>query len=334
MAKSRKFTKDREWLIQEYVIKDRPRKDVAAECGLTEAGLKSVLSQLDVKKEKFFIKEEVLKDLIDQKLRVEEIAEKLGCHTTTVYRYMKKYNLECLAQPKEYVQYDDTNDEKICALYMDGMSSTEIAKIFNTNHTTIFAHLHHCEIPIRGLVESQWNYQGKEIHEDLLDYNKVYDLYVIQKLSKKEIGLKYGCDARVIDRILKEFKIHVRNPSEAKIGQMVGDNHPNWQGGITGLHMRLREAFYVQQVPQVLKRDNYCCQMCGSKKSLQVHHKKYFSEILHRILNEHPNLDPIKDQNELYEIALKDKEFSDLDNLITYCKECHLFKVHGYQHKK
>ena len=40
---------------------------------------------------------------------------------------------------------------------------------------------------------------------------------------------------------------------------MIGEKHPNWQGGITGLHMRLREAFHIQQVPQVLKRDNYTC---------------------------------------------------------------------------
>ena len=59
MAKARKFNKDREWLIQEYVINDRPRKEVANECGLTEAGLKSVLLNLDVKKEKFVIKQPI-----------------------------------------------------------------------------------------------------------------------------------------------------------------------------------------------------------------------------------------------------------------------------------
>ena len=39
-------------------------------------------------------------------------------------------------------------------------------------------------------------------------------------------------------------------------------------------------------------------------------------------------------QNKLYDIAMQDKEFNDLDNLVTYCKECHLFKVHGYKHKE
>ena len=170
--------------------------------------------------------------------------------------------------------------------------------------------------------------------DDLKSYYTVYDLYITQKLSKKELANKYNCDTDVIDRILKKFNIPIRGCSESKIGVMVGDKHPNWQGGITGLHYRLREAFYVQQVPLVLARDHYCCQLCGSKENLQVHHKKHFTDILHRVLNEHSELDPVKDQNELYDIALKDSEFNDLDNLITYCKECHLFKVHRYKYKE
>lgn len=334
MKKSRKFNKDREWLIEEYVIKDRSRAEVAAECGLTVAGLKSVLIQLDVKKEKLVIKKEILQDLVNQELNAQEIAKTLNCSTTSVYRHLKKYNLKILAKPKEHTYYDASNDEKICAYYMDGMSTTEIAKIFGITHTTVVTHLKHCEIPIRTLSEAQWNYNQKEFPQDLKDYNKVYDMYVVQKMSKKELGKKYNCDPQVIDRILKEFNIPIRNNSEAHIGLIAGEKHHNWQGGITGLHMRLREAFYIQQVPKILKRDHYCCQLCGSKKTLQVHHKKHFSVILRRILIENQNLDPIKDQNELYNIALQDKEFCDFDNLITYCKECHLFKVHGYKHRE
>lgn len=334
MAQSRKFNKTKEWLIQEYIINNRLRKEIAEECGLTEAGLKSVLAKLDIKKEKLVIKEEVLKNLVEQLYSAEQIAEKLNCSKTSVYRYLKKYNLTILAEPKEYEQYDATNDDKICSYYMDGMSSTEIAKIFNTTHCTILKHLEHCGITRRTLSESQWNYNNKEFPEDLKDYDKVYDMYINQKLSKKDLSDKYNCSTRVIDRVLKEFDIPIRNNSEAKIGLFVGDKHPNWQGGITGLHMRLREAFYVQQVPKVLARDNYTCQRCGAKRPLQVHHINHFSTIFHRILDEHPDLDPIKDQNELYEIALKDSEFCDLNNLVTYCKECHLFHIHGYKRKE
>ena len=41
----------------------------------------------------------------------------------------------------------------------------------------------------------------------------------------------------------------------------------------------------------------------------------------------------IENVNDLYNIAIKDKEFCDLDNLITYCKDCHYGKIHGYNLK-
>jgi len=34
---------------------------------------------------------------------------------------------------------------------------------------------------------------------------------------------------------------------------------------------------------------------------------------------------------ELYKIIVNDERFLDEDNLITYCKECHLFKIHKYK---
>ena len=42
----------------------------------------------------------------------------------------------------------------------------------------------------------------------------------------------------------------------------------------------------------------------------------------------------INDQDQLYKIALQDKEFTNLNNLITYCKDCHFYKIHCYQRKE
>jgi hypothetical protein len=70
-------------------------------------------------------------------------------------------------------------------------------------------------------------YNQKEFPQDLRDKDLVYDLYINQKLSKKDLGEKYNCDPDVIDRILHEFKIPVRNNSESKIGLRIGENHPN-----------------------------------------------------------------------------------------------------------
>lgn len=179
-------------------------------------------------------------------------------------------------------------DAEICELYTDfKLSSTEIAKIFGLTHNTILTHLKHCGIERRSLSEAQFNHYGKDYPKDFSDKNKMIELYITKKLSKKSIAEIYNCDPCVIDTVLKKFNIPIRNNSESKKGLMIGENHPNWKGGITKLHQRLREYFYVNQVPLVSKRDNYTCQLCGKTHTiLHVHHIKPFSEILKRIVIE------------------------------------------------
>ena len=74
--------------------------------------------------------------------------------------------------------------------------------------------------------------------------------------------------------------------------------------------------------------------MCGETHKLQVHHIKPFKDIFDKILSEHPELDVLNDKDELYEIMRKDERFNDIDNLVTYCKKCHLTIVHGYKMNK
>lgn len=325
-----KFTKTEQWLIEEYVIKNRPRQEIADECGLTLSGLKSLLSKWNIKKEKLDIPKEKLEQLINQKLNHKEIESILGIGQTTLYRYLNKYNLSILVEPNIDSKYDDTYDNLICQLYLDGFSSTEIGKEFGISHKTVLNHLQHCKIPIRTLSESQWVHNQKEFPIELANYDIVYDLYINQKLSKKDLGITFNCNPDVIDRVLRNFNIPIRDNSESKIGLCTGDKHWNWKGGITSLARRLREFFGVNQILKVLERDHYECQLCGSKKHLHVHHIKHFKDILKRILEENPNLDPVTNINELYNIAIKDSEFCDLNNLITYCKDCHYSKIHGY----
>lgn len=81
---------------------------------------------------------------------------------------------------------------------------------------------------------------------------------------------------------------------------------------------------------QVKNRDKNVCQICGKNHNLEVHHIIPFKQLLNQFLKENSNLN-IKDNiNELYELGTKYKPLNDLDNLITYCKDCHLFNIHKY----
>ena len=92
-----------------------------------------------------------------------------------------------------------------------------------------------------------------------------------------------------------------------------------------------QRALMTQQLRKRIKeRDNYTCKICGSHSNLHVHHQRHFSDILKEIITEHKEYDVQKDKDKLYEIIINDSRFTDESNLITLCKTCHLFIVHGY----
>lgn len=262
----RKFNKSKEWLYEEYVIKNRDRKEIAKECGLTLAGLKNALSKYEIYKPEFNIPIEQLKKYLEEGKSVTEISKIFHCGKTSIYRRMRTNNLSINYKP-DYKQYDDVNDEIICSLYLNGMSPNDIGNKLGISRAAVKNHLIHCGVSLRGCVEAQ-------------------------------------------------------------IGYRCGEKHPNWQGGVTSIYMRLRTAFEVQLKPKAQKRDNNTCQFCGKIEDLCVHHKRPFREIVDEIINEHPELDIKKDVNILYDIAVRDDRFTDLSNLITCCNKCH-YKLHG-----
>ena len=146
-----KFNKTKEWLEEEYIIKNHSREEIASECGLTLAGLKSTLARFNLKKEKLDISKEKLESLVDKKLNHKEIEKELNIGQTTLYRYLRKYILDIKAEPIENSRYDDINDLLMCQLYLDGFSTTEIGEEFKISARTVQNHLQHCGVPRRSL---------------------------------------------------------------------------------------------------------------------------------------------------------------------------------------
>ena len=272
-----------------------------------------------------------LKELFYECKPVLYIADELGIGRRAVERAIKELNL---IRPKSMMsreQYDDSKDKDIIELYNSGKSPEEIGKIVGLSRCGVKNHLKRNDITIRNSSEAFFAKNGKEFPNELKNYEDLYDLYVVQRLSKKEIGKMFNIAPHVVDRVLKHFNIHVRDCSESKFGLCAGEKHPNWKGGVTGLYGLLRVYFKIRQNKFVLKRDGNKCKLCGSKKKLQVHHIRHFSDIFKEILSEHTDLSVAENKEELYNIMINDERFNDLDNLTTYCKECHLFKVHGYK---
>lgn len=272
--------------------------------------------------------------LFNECVPVREMSKKLGVYTNAIYRKINELGLVRPKSMKSRDQYDDSKDEEIIKMYNDGMTPNQIAKEVGISRSSVKNHLKHCGVELRDISKGLFAYNKKEFPKELENYETLYDMYVVQRLSKKNIAETLNVATHVIDRCLKNLNVHVRGNSEARIGLFGGPNHPNWKGGRSGLYVRLREYFRITQIGDVVKRDGKKCQMCGSTHKLHVHHIRPFKDIFEEILSEHKDLDVVENQEELYEIMRNDKRFNDLDNLITYCKECHLFKVHGYKKKE
>ncbi len=101
--------------------------------------------------------------------------------------------------------------------------------------------------------------------------------------------------------------------SESLIGKMSGENHWNYQGGITPLHKQIRFCDKSDEWrTQIFTRDNFTCQECNKNSCyIEAHHIKPFNLI-------------IKENNiTSLEQALLCPELWDISNGKTLCKECH-----------
>lgn len=219
----------------------------------------------------------------------------------------------------------------------ENLSSVEIGKILNRGYRTVQRALNKNGVQLRSLSDSQFVKLDKTPNIRLYDKDWLYEQHITLKRSCKDIAEELEVDARTVRRHMQKLDIHTRTNAESKIGLMVGDKHPNWKGGVTDLYPLLRLYFKTNIAPNVAKRDEYTCQLCGATHTvLHVHHIISFSQIVKTIIDEHPEIDSESPNGKamLYDIIVHDKRFLDEDNLITYCKDCHFFKIHKYQHKK
>lgn len=337
---------DYDWLYDQYITKNRRTVEIAEEYGCKPSTIGSWIYKFKLKKPvdtryhapKFQYQQHdyLFHNHIELHRSMAEIAAENGVSSDTIRYNLKKNGIE----PWQTVEKPDRTDEEIediISLYCDKkLSTNEIAKRYNTTHGTIKRYLKKNGIKIRGLSEAQFAHNGVDYNDDLNDKDLLESLHWDNNMTCEEIGLLYGIHGSTVRRIMQRIGARTKTNAESKVGYMVGEKHPNWRGGITPLHLLLREYFHVNQVPVIAKRDNYTCQLCGANHTvLHVHHIRPFSEIIREICDEYPELSPsdTDDMQKLYDIITHDSRFLDEDNLITYCRDCHFFKVHKYNRK-
>lgn len=128
-----------------------------------------------------------------------------------------------------------------------------------------------------------------------------------EKQSKERMGKPSGA-------LDKSWKLkHIK-----KSPNINGENNPNWKGGKTKTSQLIRSsAEYSFWRKQIFERDNYTCQICnrrnkkGDKVIIEADHIYPFYKIIDDF-----NITSIEE-------AISCKEFWDVDNGRTLCRECH-----------
>lgn len=217
---------------------------------------------------------------IDEKLSTREVAEKMNVSKATISKRLRDYkwvrtpdearlytkrDYELIAQKKR----KPIDKDKLYQLYcVEKYSTPDLEKVFNAERSTI-----------RNRLKKYGWMRSKEETYKQARRNK--------KLRDANLGKKATLETR-------------KKLSEVHKGLQAGENHPNWQGGITPINKIIRHSNeYKEWIKNVFERDDYVCQMCESKSGeLHANHIKKFSD--------YPEL-----------------RF-DINNGITLCKNCHL----------
>lgn len=330
---------DKNWLYYMYVVQDYTSKEIADMYGCKASTITTYVSRYGLEKIPKNINDATEEELryyyFTEERPPSHIAPLYNAATKEIRQLFREFNIP-MTRTKRKASIDDYNLDE---LYNDkNYSINKIAKITGSNRKTITRRLEELNIDKRTHAEAQFVYHHGDIASKIMDHlddrDWIYTEYVTNRKSATAIAEYIGCERSSVIRRLNEFDIGVRDNSESKIGIMVGDKHPNWQGGITELNALCRQYFHTNIRPKVLSRDGYKCSICGSTYSdepLHVHHLYNFSNIMHDICNENEDLDITDDRQELYNIIVNHSLFNELSLLITLCESCHWFDIHGYE---
>lgn len=134
--------------------------------------------------------------------------------------------------------------------------------------------------------------------------HKCYLASIVHAWNKGKIEYKQCLHCGKIIRKWKKYcsyDCYIKDVDVSKFlpPPMKGKDNPAWKGGITKITIKERTKFAKVTGKKVLERDNYTCQICGSKEDLQVDHIQSWKEYV-------------------------EDRFT-IDNCRTLCRSCHYF---------
>lgn len=156
-------------------------------------------------------KDELEEKYVKQDKSAREIAEKCHVAFSTVYLWLKKFDIpRKIVSVKRPLSLGKPSKEELYREYIEEKKSIdEIAKIHSAGRNTIRMWLIKNEIPLRTLSEELLK------HKKLPSREELDDLYIGKGMSMKKIAEMYKTGTRIIKRLLKNYDISVRSYEDA-----------------------------------------------------------------------------------------------------------------------
>ena len=288
-----------------------------------------IIPETFVLKKCYHISKEDLESMyIGEHMAQWQIAEEIGCSQGYVYNMMKYYNIKTrgsvIFTPQQRASISDEIEQR----YKNGETQEQIAKEVGYSRRHVSEILHERGVQIRG--------RGKYTpHQRALIYDKIEQEYKDGK-STYQIAKEFGYSRSRIEIILQERGVQTRvtggTITHQEMALITADkiqdcidkgmnqhqiaehfNVSDWKifdlaekFNIPGMvnNLRFADPDYIDWRDEVIIRDNYTCQMCGSQERPEVHH--------------------------IYKHADYPERRFDVDNGIVLCHWCHQ-KVTGHE---
>lgn len=207
------------------------------------------------------------------------------------------------------------DDSKIYALYQKGMLHREIAKELGYGVSTVTRHLLDMGIKSNRVDKTEMEALHKE------------------GLTDSEIANRLGCTRSNVTAHLNQMgyikrhskidNIELRNRiSKSLIGRYVGEGNPNYKG-YTNEKVIARGIFKTFS-KRLLRKEDFTCKCCKRRGgTMETHHIKPFNLIFKEFIENAYD----GDSKTLYAQLMSYSDFTDEDNMVVLCHDCHK-KVH------
>lgn len=168
---------------------------------------------------------------------------------------------------------------------VEGLSSYQIGELVSRNPKNVYNKLKDFRIPTRTRAETVVQNSWWNLGKESARKGKPMSAETKAKISAARTGKRYP---------------NLRGEKNGMFGR-TGENSPNWKGGVTPDRQKIYSTGEWKEIAKsVFERDGYRCVRCGKKSNkLHTHHVKTWAECT--------------------------EGRTDIDNLITVCKGCHLW---------